>query len=99
MTTTRTELHRLIEQLPDEELDALREWLEARQLEAFGRRQGFSLELVTRDPVLRALAMAPFDDEEETDEERAEVAAAKEELARGEGISWDDYQERRRTAR
>ncbi len=41
---------------------------------------------------LRAIARwdeMPADDEEETDAERAGVAAAKTELAAGQGIAWD----------
>lgn len=42
------------------------------------------------DPVLRALANAPFDDEPETDEERAGVAEARAEADRGELIPHEE---------
>jgi hypothetical protein len=45
---------------------------------------------VDDDPVGLALALAPEDDEPETDEERAAVAEAKEALARGEVVSHAD---------
>jgi hypothetical protein len=42
------------------------------------------------EPFLRALRGAPDDDEPETAEEAAAVAIARKELARGEGVPWDD---------
>ena len=42
------------------------------------------------DPVLAALADAPYDDEPETDEERAAVAEAREGYRRGEWVSAED---------
>ena len=42
------------------------------------------------DPVLRALIEAPEDDEPETDEERAAVAEAYEDLAAGRVVSFED---------
>lgn len=47
-----------------------------------------------RDPVLRALLDAPLDDEPETDEERAAVAEAKAEIARGEFLTHEDVKRR-----
>jgi hypothetical protein len=42
------------------------------------------------DPVLTALANAPFDDEPETEEERAAVAEARQELLEGRGIPHEE---------
>ncbi len=42
--------------------------------------------LRSRAPVLRALFLAPFDDEPETEEERRLVAEARQQLARGDVI-------------
>ena len=41
------------------------------------------------DPVARAIANAPYDDEPVGEEEMREIAAARVSLARGEGISVD----------
>lgn len=66
--TTKEALHRLIDELPDEEAE--------RVLRA----------LSTVDPVERSLALAPLDDELETDEEREGAREAREQAARGELI-------------
>jgi hypothetical protein len=42
------------------------------------------------DRLAWTLLAAPIDDEPETDEERAAVEEAKAELARGEGVPWED---------
>jgi hypothetical protein len=42
------------------------------------------------DPVARAIANAPVDDEEITDETAAEIDQARESLARGEGIPHEE---------
>lgn len=68
---TKGELHRLVEALPENRLDAAKRLLAT---------------LFADDPVGLALALAPTDDEPETDEERALVAEAKAELERGERI-------------
>ena len=75
---TRAELHELLDSLPDDRLD------EARQRLA---------ELVD-DPVLRALMLAPVDDEPLTDEERASIDEAKAAYRRGEWISDDELARR-----
>jgi len=67
--TTKEALHRLIDELPDDEAERL---LRALQ---------------TMDPVLRAIELAPEDDEPLTDEERASIRAARAAVARGEVIS------------
>lgn len=69
--TTKEALHRLIDELPEEEA--------GRVLRA----------LQTSDPVLRAIELAPEDDEPLTDEERASISAARAAVARGEVISHD----------
>jgi len=46
------------------------------------------------DPLLRALANAPLDDEPETEEERAAVAVARQELAEGRGIPHEEVKRR-----
>jgi hypothetical protein len=71
--TTREGLHRLVDELPEPE------WPAAEQLLARLRDGAV-------DPLRLALLLAPADDESETAEERAAVQAAREELARGEGI-------------
>lgn len=60
-------LHRLVDLLPREQ------WGEAMD----------RLRELLDDPVLRALAEAPLDDEPETEEERAAVAEAKAGIALG----------------
>jgi hypothetical protein len=72
---TKDELHRLVEALPDRGLNTA-----ARVLAA----------LVADDPVGLTLALAPIDDEPETDEERAAVAEAEAASARGDVISHAD---------
>jgi len=42
------------------------------------------------DPVLRAAALAPYDDEPETDDERVGVLEARAEAARGELVDDED---------
>jgi len=45
---------------------------------------------VAADPVERALLLAPISDEPDTDDEDAGLTEAREELARGEGISTEE---------
>lgn len=75
-------LHRLVDLLPREQWD-----------EAMDR-----LRDLLDDPVLRALAEAPLDDEPETEEERAAVAEAKAGIVRGEGVPHEDLVRRYRGA-
>ena len=77
MTTnlnTREKLHKLIDELPESEL-AMTECLLKDLVNG------------TRDPLIRKLMSAPWDDEPETEEERAAVQEAREQIARGEVIS------------
>ncbi len=68
-------LHALVDQLPETRLDRAQQLLEA---------------LLTDDPVGISLALAPIDDEPETEEERALVEEARAELARGEYLTTDE---------
>ena len=65
----KEKLHRLVDELPEEELGAAERYLE------YLRDQG--------DPLLRRLLQAPGDDEPETEEERAAVWEAHEDLSAG----------------
>jgi hypothetical protein len=71
--TTREGLHRLVDELPEPE------WPAAEQLLARLRDRGV-------DPLRLALLLAPEDDEPEPADERDAVQAARDELARGEGL-------------
>lgn len=71
MLTTRTQIERLVSELPEEELDAAYKFL--RYLRD------------SHDPLIRAVLRAPIDDEPETEAERREVAEAKAEIAAGKG--------------
>ena len=75
---TRAELHELLDSLPDDRLEEARRRL---------------AELVD-DPVLRALMLAPVDDEPLTEDERAKVDEAKAAYRRGEWISDDELARR-----
>lgn len=70
------QLHELVDQLPDGELDAAYGFIE------YLRHHG--------DPLLKKLMDAPVDDEAVTEEEEALVAEAREELARGETIALEE---------
>jgi hypothetical protein len=74
--TSRDTLHRLVDSLPDSALSEAERYL---------------LALETTDPVLRAALLAPYDDEPETDEERAGVLEARTEAARGELVDVEAY--------
>lgn len=78
--TTKETLHKLVDRLPEDEWEAVHQILEER--------------LAKHDPVLRAFLNAPEDDEPETEEEKAAVAEAYEELKAGEGLSHEDVKKR-----
>jgi hypothetical protein len=82
MTTAeaRTKLHDLIESLPSEDVPTA-----LRVLEALNS---------TSDSIPLALRDIPFDDEPETDEERAAVAEALREIEEGKGIPHDEAMRR-----
>lgn len=65
--TTREKLHRIVDELPEEELDAA--------LKAIDKRSD--------DPLIRRLEEAPPEDEELSAEEEAAVQEARDELAEG----------------
>lgn len=73
----RERLHRLVEELPGGEMAAAERYLEY-------------LQLVGRDPVLHALLTAPYDDEPESDEERAGLAEAEEDYRAGRIYTLDE---------
>lgn len=74
--TTKEKLHRLLDTLPEPA------WEEAEQLLE-------ELQQRATDPLLRALAAAPEDDEPETEAEREAIAEARAAVARGEVEPWE----------
>ena len=77
MTVEREELRRLVDELPENELNAARRYLE------FIRDVG-------KDPVRWALENATLDDEPETDEERERAERADEDFRAGRTTSMDE---------
>lgn len=73
MVANRTQLKRLVSELPEEDLETAYKFL---------RYLGD-----LHDPLIRAVLRAPLDDEPETEAERREVAEAKAEIAAGRVIS------------
>ncbi len=69
----RATLHRLVDSLPEEDLATVGRLL-----------VGLTM---TADPIARALLLAPVDDEPDTDDDDGGLTEARQELARGEGIS------------
>lgn len=65
--TTREKLHRLVDELPEEELDAALKVIESR----------------ADDPLIRRLDEVPLEDEEISPEEEEAVREARDELAAG----------------
>ncbi len=78
--TTKETLHKLIDRLPESEWEAVYRVLEER--------------MAKHDPVLRAFLNAPEDDEPESEEERAAVEEAYEELRAGGELSHEDVKKR-----
>lgn len=72
--TTRQDLHRLVDELPDEELDTVRHYLERVR--------------DSDDPILGALLDASEDDEPASEEEDREADEAWAEYKRGEARPW-----------
>ena len=70
---SRNDLYRLVDSLPESEVQAARRFLEYLR--------------DSRDPVLTALLSAPDDDEPETDEERASVSKARQDIQAGRIVS------------
>ena len=79
-SATKEHLHSLVEQLPEGELHTALRFLE------YLRDTG--------DPVLRAFMNAPEDDEPLTDEDRAAIEEAKEDLAAGRVMSHEELRRR-----
>lgn len=75
--SSKDTLHHLVDTLPDSEIDEAERYLRALQ---------------TDDPVLRTLLTAPLDDEPETDEERAAVAEAYEDVRQGRLVSMEEIE-------
>ncbi len=75
---SRTTLHRLVDALPEEDVTTAGRLL-----------AGLA---VTADPVERALLLAPVDDEPDSDDEDGGLTEARQELARGEGISTEELE-------
>lgn len=76
--TARERLHQIVEELPEPDAEQILR----------------AVEQWRDDPVSRALAAAPFDEEPETDDERAAVEQARDEVRRGDVVSaaevWDE---------
>jgi hypothetical protein len=70
---TKADLHRLVDALPTESVDAVGRWL-AR---------------VTEDPMIAVLDAAPWDDEPSTPDEESAVGEARDAIAHGDGVGWD----------
>lgn len=75
--TSRDSPHHLIDTLPDTALDGAERYLTALQSD---------------DPVLRAALLAPYDDEPETEEERAAVDEALEDVRAGRLVSMQEIE-------
>ena len=74
--TTKETLHKLLDLLPESEWEEVHRVLEKH--------------LAKHDPVLRAFLNAPEDDEPESEEERAAVAEAYEDLKAGRVFRWKE---------
>jgi hypothetical protein len=71
---TKADLHRLVDALPTESVDAVGRWLER----------------VTEDPMIAVLDAAPWDDEPSAPDEESALREARDAIARGEGVAWDE---------
>lgn len=80
MNTSREELHRIIDELPEWALDDAASKIKR-------------IEELTHDPVYQAFMTAPLDDEPLTPEEEAAIAEADEDIAEGRVQSWKKVQE------
>jgi hypothetical protein len=76
--TARERLHQIVDELPEPDAEQILR----------------AVEQWRDDPVSRALAAAPVDDEPETDDERAAVEEARDEVRRGDVVTaaevWDE---------
>ncbi|HLH24615.1 MAG TPA: hypothetical protein VK066_19005 [Chloroflexota bacterium] len=80
MSSSKDKLHQLVEELPQSEVHA------AESILAYLRDIG-------SDPFLRALALAPVDDEPTTPEEDEGASEAWQEYLRGEFRPWEEVRE------
>jgi hypothetical protein len=78
--TEREQLQAMVEELPDEEVHAALRFV--------------SYLRVQQDPLLAALAAAPLDDEEVTEEDRAALREAEADLAAGRTVSTEQLRRR-----
>lgn len=79
--TMKDSARRILDELPDDELQAALRFLE------YLRDRG-------SDPLLRTLANAPLDDEPETLEEAQAVQESLKAIERGETVPWEDVKRR-----
>jgi hypothetical protein len=79
--TLKDRLHQLVDELPDDEVAAAQRYLEY-------------LRDIGTDPVLRAFASAPVNDEPVTDQDRVAIAEACAELAGGQAVPHEDGRRR-----
>jgi hypothetical protein len=75
---TRTELHRIVDELPEASVDVA----------------GALLRRAADEPEVARLLAAPLDDEPYTAEERAEDARALAAIEQGEGVDWPEAKTR-----
>jgi hypothetical protein len=75
----KEDVHRLVDELPDDELPSAQRLLE-------------SLLAKEQDTLVRHLMQSPIDDEPDTPEERASDEEGWQEYLRGEGRDWKDVQ-------
>ncbi len=94
----RDELYRLIDQLAPSDVHAARRYLEllVRDTASFdGATAHAASQDVLRDPVVRALADAPLDDEPTTPEDIRAMDEGRLAYRRGESVSLDDLMRER----
>jgi hypothetical protein len=86
--TTREQLHRLVDELPDDALRAVQIFAEfAASRATIGHHDRSDIS----DPVLRAFMEAPDDDEPLTAEDIEAIEEGSAEIARGEAMPWSAY--------
>ena len=83
MATTKANLYRLIEQLPESATRLAEKMLQAMIAE-------FPQETDSKTRLLAMLAAAPQDDEQLTQEELAAINQSRASISRGEGITLDE---------
>lgn len=78
MSMERDELHRIIDAIPEDKLQAI------------GRLLKDAVDIAIDDPVRRALANAPLDDEPESEEEKRAAEEAEADFRAGRTMSTDE---------